>query len=841
MFRMFVALKLRAKILSIPSVMVGLMLITGGVVYLGLMKVNQVNIHGSTAVIPQVEIVNRLYSDTIRLEGAIGEYLLFPTAESILKADLLVDGIEEGIFDLRELELTNLELEMVAEFAELNTEQDSLFTQQLVFTTEKIEETLEDSLKSIIEGDLTSFKEIADTSNSLMMVRLTLKAVDELAEYGGHLVEYVNLPSEEVKAELTKHLRGLEATYAEIHSFSEAFDNRHDELFKRSEAHLKTLLKNQFLIENLAVEKNRLLGEQQALNHRQMDDALRLQESAKRKLISNAGAMDSAIRNSLLLLLIGIFGSAFLGGALSWLVSQRIVSPINKLSNLLGELASTGNFSLRAPVKGGNDEVMTMSRALNDLLDTLGKAVSEINTTMSAVSQGDFSSRVSVSVSGDLNTLKSGVNESADSVQNTMNALDSVMEALYNGNLSARMDDRVQGESKRKVDQALVALEDAFGDIRRVMGSVSQGDFSDRINAPLRGDLNTLKEDVNASIAGLEDAFSEISSVMGEVSQGNLATSLEGVYQGDFAKLTGSINTTVATLSEVMEQINESTESVSAGVNELTEGNFNLSTRTEAQAESLEQTASSMEEITTTVKQNADNASEANQLVIMASGKAVEGGEVVQDAVRAMQAINDSSKRIVDIISVIDEIAFQTNLLALNASVEAARAGEQGRGFAVVAGEVRTLAGRSATAAQEIKVLIEDSVGKVDEGSLLVERSGVMLQEIVDGIQQVTGIVGEIATASNEQSSGIAQINSAIVQIDDATRQNTALVEEAAVASELVGNQGQRLRSLVSFFNLRNTNQANYLDHNSVSPRDNRVHRSRRDTREHRGSFTANS
>jgi methyl-accepting chemotaxis protein len=248
---------------------------------------------------------------------------------------------------------------------------------------------------------------------------------------------------------------------------------------------------------------------------------------------------------------------------------------------------------------------------------------------------------------------------------------------------------------------------------------------------------------------------------------------------------------------------------VQQGAEEISKGNTNLSQRTEEQASSLEETASSMEEMTSTVKQTADNAGQANQLAMAARQQAEKGGSVVGAAVTAMSGINAASKKIADIIGVIDEIAFQTNLLALNAAVEAARAGEQGRGFAVVATEVRNLAGRSATAAKEIKALIQDSVARVDEGSKLVDESGQTLEEIVGAVKKVTDIVAEIAAASREQSSGIEQVNKAVMQMDTTTQQNAALVEEAAAASQAIVEQAQALNSLVSRYNVGDNAGAN--------------------------------
>jgi len=255
-------------------------------------------------------------------------------------------------------------------------------------------------------------------------------------------------------------------------------------------------------------------------------------------------------------------------------------------------------------------------------------------------------------------------------------------------------------------------------------------------------------------------------------------------------------------LANIVSQVRSGTDTIATASSQIASGNLDLSSRTEQQASSLEETASSMEELTSTVKQNADNASQANTLALFASDVALKGGTVVAQVVDTMDAINDSAKKIVDIISVIDGIAFQTNILALNAAVEAARAGEQGKGFAVVASEVRNLAQRSAAAAKEIKALIGDSVEKVDNGAKLVEQAGSTMEEIVDSVKRVTDIMGEITAASKEQTSGIEQINTAIAQMDEVTQQNASLVEEAAAAAESLQDQANGLLQAVSVFKL---------------------------------------
>ena len=286
------------------------------------------------------------------------------------------------------------------------------------------------------------------------------------------------------------------------------------------------------------------------------------------------------------------------------------------------------------------------------------------------------------------------------------------------------------------------------------------------------------------------------------MSAGDLTGRIVASGAGEVTRVMQSLRILQINIKLLVGQIKQSTEQVHVGAGDIAMGNADLSGRTEAQASSLEETASSMEELTSTVKQNAENARQANQLVISTADVAVKGGEVVGQVVDTMASIKESSRKIADIIGIIDGIAFQTNILALNAAVEAARAGEQGRGFAVVATEVRNLAQRSASAAKEIKGLIEDSVGKVDMGGKLVGQAGVAMNEIVSSVKRVTDIMGEIATASQEQSSGIEQVNQAVGQMDEITQQNAALVEEAAAASESMQAQAQKLAELVGAFRL---------------------------------------
>ena len=340
-------------------------------------------------------------------------------------------------------------------------------------------------------------------------------------------------------------------------------------------------------------------------------------------------------------------------------------------------------------------------------------------------------------------------------------------------------------------------------EVSEIVSAAAAGDFAKRID--MRGKEgffqllgNSINQLLDTSAAGL----AEIRRVLAALASGNLNERIDADYDGLFGELKDAANTTSDRLREIVMQIADAVETISTASREIAAGNQNLSSRTESQAASLEETASSMEELTSTVRQNAENARQANQLAIGASDVAVKGGNVVGQVVETMSAITDSAKKVVDIISVIDGIAFQTNILALNAAVEAARAGEQGRGFAVVASEVRNLAQRSAAAAKEIKGLISESVENVESGSKLVDEAGRTMSEIVTSVKRVTDLMSEISAASNEQSQGIDQVNQTVTSLDEMTQQNAALVEEAAAAAESLEEQAQNLAQAVSVFQL---------------------------------------
>ncbi len=484
-----------------------------------------------------------------------------------------------------------------------------------------------------------------------------------------------------------------------------------------------------------------------------------------------------------------------------WLLIYRMVKPIQRIELVMHEVEQDGDFSHRVDLNL-NDELGEMARVFDALLESLHGAIEEANQVVASVAEGDFSKRVETEYRGDLKLLKNGINGSAQSVQNTMSALEEVMESLGEGDFNQRMDEQVEERFRTLVDGSMESVQMVVRQIVRVMGHMASGDFTQRIELEVAGSLNAMKEAVNASMETLEQSIGEMVGNAVQLGEGDLTTEISGTYQGQLETLKQAINTAQGNLAHVVSQVRLAGQRVRAGSAEISRGNQDLSSRTAEQAASLEETAASMEQMASTVKMNADNAMQANQLASASTLQAESGVQIVQDAVVAMDEISDSSGRISEIIAMIDGIAFQTNLLALNAAVEAARAGEQGRGFAVVAGEVRTLAQRSADAAREIKGLIEESGGRILHGAGLVNQAGKSLQTIESSIKKVNDVASEISAAAQEQTSGIDQVNTAVAELDSVNQQNAALVEEAAAASAALSEQAESLNSLVSFFHL---------------------------------------
>ncbi|WP_448481376.1 methyl-accepting chemotaxis protein [Pseudoxanthomonas mexicana] len=524
--------------------------------------------------------------------------------------------------------------------------------------------------------------------------------------------------------------------------------------------------------------------------------------NAEAKVASEDADSTFAASNTLMIvmLLIGILG----GLALAWFFARAIARAV-------GEAVRVANDVSAGKLDGKIDT--TRQDEVGQLLSAMQRMQTQVQSVIAAQSEmaarhdeGQISYRMDDSafpgeygrMVRDTNTLV------AAHIAVKMRAV-GIMRRYADGDLSEDMD-RLPGEKAfitETLDACKATLSAINGEIKRLAMAASAGDFSQR------GDVDKYRHDFRDMVGGLnhlmettDGNLAEVSELLKAIARGDLTARMEGDFHGVFASMRDDANATVAQLTDIVGRIQEASGSINTAAGEIASGNSDLSRRTEQQAANLEETAASMEELTSTVRQNAESARQANQLAQGAAGVASQGGEVVGKVVTTMRDIEQSSKKIADIISVIDGIAFQTNILALNAAVEAARAGEQGRGFAVVASEVRTLAQRSANAAKEIKGLIETSVDKVADGSKLVNQAGATMGEIVASVQRVTDIMAEISAASQEQSAGIEQVNQTITQMDETTQQNAALVEEASAAARSMEEQAQALSESVSVFKL---------------------------------------
>ena len=499
-----------------------------------------------------------------------------------------------------------------------------------------------------------------------------------------------------------------------------------------------------------------------------------------------------------------VFGvlSLVLGSLAAWAITRSLTRPLEGAVTLADGIAS-GRLD-NVIDASGNDEVTQLLRSMQRMQMQVQAVMAAQGELARQHDAGSLSYRMDESAfPGDYGRMVHETNALVGSHVQVQNRLIEVMKHYARGDLSVDMDP-LPGEKAaitQAMDETKSSLSAINSEIRRLATAAAAGDFS------LRGDEDRFAYDFRDMVAGLnqlmqttDENLVQVSTLLQAISRGDLTVRMHGDFHGVFARMRDDCNATVDQLKQIVGRIQASASSINLAAGEIASGNTDLSRRTEQQAANLEETAASMEELTSTVKQNAEHARQANQLAIGAHGVASQGGEVVGQVVTTMSAIEASSKKIAEIISVIDGIAFQTNILALNAAVEAARAGEQGRGFAVVASEVRTLAQRSAGAAKEIKGLIEDSVGKVADGSALVRQAGTTMGEIVASVQRVTDIMADISAASQEQSSGIEQVNQAVVQMDETTQQNAALVEEASAAARSMEEQANLLAEAVSVF-----------------------------------------
>ncbi|MEA9828701.1 methyl-accepting chemotaxis protein [Xanthomonas campestris pv. raphani] len=523
-------------------------------------------------------------------------------------------------------------------------------------------------------------------------------------------------------------------------------------------------------------------------------------------LVKRSAALDAAKVRSRWSMIIGSGIAVLVALVSGWLIRRRLINRLGVASNVADAIAA-GNLSI-ALDSSGTDETGRLLASMSKMQMQLQKVSQGQLEMKRRHDQGELNYRVDeAAFPGDYATIVRDNNDLAASHVAVMMRLAQIMGRYAVGDLSEDMD-KLPGE-KAVLTNTMAQVKTNLGamnhEIKHLAQSAANGDFSARGDAErFQYDFRVMVDSLNTLMSTADGNLQSLSSLLQSIAAGDLTARMSGEFRGVFAQMRDDANATATQLAEIVGSIKTSAVSIKGAASEIAAGNQDLSQRTEQQAANLEETAASMEELTSTVKQNAEGARQANQLAIGAASVAVQGGEVVGKVVETMSGIEASSKKIADIISVIDGIAFQTNILALNAAVEAARAGEQGRGFAVVASEVRTLAQRSSGAAKEIKDLIDDSVQRVAEGSALVHTAGKTMGEVVASVQRVTDIMGEISAASQEQSAGIEQVNQTITQMDETTQQNAALVEEATAAARSLEDQAVQLTEAVAVFKTDN-------------------------------------
>lgn len=506
-----------------------------------------------------------------------------------------------------------------------------------------------------------------------------------------------------------------------------------------------------------------------------------------------------------------IFGLliAFVLIVILFLMVRNIVKPITQVTEFLTHVS--GQFDFKARIKlNSKDETKQMGEAVNQLLAQLDQGIDDVNDVLNSLVVGDFTHRIKKQYVGDLDQLKQNVNQTAENIANVMTLTNQALDWMASGQFDKSVSHQATGDYKAildKVSMTLSNLNEIIVDIDGVMKKVADGDFLQRVKAPAQGQLDSMKSNINDTMQQLESVVGNIVEVMQAQSKGDLTKAVTVECSGQLLGLKDSINDNANNLNDIILKVQHIAQEVNQSAKEVSQGALDLSGRVQQNAAAVEEGSATMEEFSAAVLNNAESAKQATQLEQEVQQQAKQAASVMDQTIEAMSAIQESSHKIADIVTIIDGIAFQTNLLALNAAVEAARAGDHGRGFAVVAGEVRSLAGKSAEAAKDISRLINESVGRINQGTQLAGESGEAIKGITQRIETVAEMSEQISTASQEQTHGVQQLQQVINSIDGATQQNAALVEETSAAAESMSDQARGLETEMDFFTINKNSQ----------------------------------